>query len=1325
MIDFNDEDAALEANASPGFEGYLYQVDVSVWAGLDLVLAKGLADHVILEPPSWEDLEAELDEDQLGPVSSLTPLAGRKLVIQAKLRNTGPWDVAALERLLKHGEDREPAATRLERDRDVAFLLVTSADISGTARSLRAPPGLNPTGWSDKVPATLRKLIPNAVGRFAIVAGEDRWKLNQRLRRLLEDAFRVPHAKSKACLAGLRVAAIERMRGVGAGRWTREEMASVVQAHDGRLARLAELDTFVRPTNWGDLLKALRENNAIILTGTSGTGKTTTAKVLADVLSRETPGLSIVPIDKGPQQVRNDTTAEPVLYLIDDPWGHYRFEPDARPWNDELGRLLETASGNRRFIVTSRTDVLRESGARALPQKWYARLEAENYGRPQRVRLFETRLSRLSPHLQLLAEQWRNDVLTDLLSPLEIQKFFDLLGDGNRGNTPDHVFLHDSVRAARETSIEDTVVEQVKAREATSAAAVLWGLLKARPKQSREQVLRIEAGLARRERELEDALDPFIDLFVAARHLRQDEKWISYYHPRIEKALEAATALKPARTRRLLGRLADVLVELDGDGADDWGRESAAALLAAVEDTPGLDADVAADTQARLDQWLAARLSSEGEDFRRALELASKVGRRPYADVARWLLRRDRSKHHFLINQWKPLPDDEAWYAARRAEPFTAEICERFVRYVLPRDHDGYPEAFTAKVYKLAPDLDAAFLDAADAIVHHGVNFNLEAIAAGALRYLDGFAAVATSALDVLDKAEDDPDLWLAIRNGEYSDDYAEHLAESHAEDGYSASELVEAYVAAVRKQRGWQALLSFHPPERLAGYWLRELRKSEAPLDPGELRAVAGLAEAGGREDDLWWVARRNWSGDLTGQLLGRVEQGHADADVRRAAAYCAMENLPDQLHALARGLADTNPNRLAELVVDLTWDRAPGDGEATPDDAAISALIEAMSNPISQALHALKPEREGGVYVGAEALAWLQARDPGGNLALRLRLATALAREAADVADHIQKLLASAPVVTDVETAAAMWAIGRAAADGDEATLRANLQHRIADVRRAALLALAARTSGALAPELLALAADKGSRVRFALLDLLDERRDPSHIPTLVAMAGDIWNESSGYYGEAASSPVSRRASAILATTPNLTDEVLDRVAELVPGMEDDGARDGLLKVLAHGGAHGQRKLVAMAIDRTQVYRGAAAAWALVLSDTPVAQDLLSPIDVRELLERRAVVAVAMSILLGLRAAPDHVRAAAEAVSGHPKRRALMIPLLVGSAGRADGVPEMVATHMASALAEAVAIACGEGPKLRRDAVPDGDARIGDQVLKSLSNFFEPAPK
>jgi hypothetical protein len=63
-------------------------------------------------PASWEDLEAELDEDQLGPISSLTPLAGRKLVIQAKLRNTGPWDVAALERLLKHGEDREPAATR-------------------------------------------------------------------------------------------------------------------------------------------------------------------------------------------------------------------------------------------------------------------------------------------------------------------------------------------------------------------------------------------------------------------------------------------------------------------------------------------------------------------------------------------------------------------------------------------------------------------------------------------------------------------------------------------------------------------------------------------------------------------------------------------------------------------------------------------------------------------------------------------------------------------------------------------------------------------------------------------------------------------------------------------------------------------------------------------------------------------------------------------------------------------------------------------------------------------------------------------------------------
>jgi hypothetical protein len=60
---------SIPGNLSPSsggasLEGYFYQLDVSVLTALDLVLAKKVARHVVLEPVSEEDLEAELKMHQ-------------------------------------------------------------------------------------------------------------------------------------------------------------------------------------------------------------------------------------------------------------------------------------------------------------------------------------------------------------------------------------------------------------------------------------------------------------------------------------------------------------------------------------------------------------------------------------------------------------------------------------------------------------------------------------------------------------------------------------------------------------------------------------------------------------------------------------------------------------------------------------------------------------------------------------------------------------------------------------------------------------------------------------------------------------------------------------------------------------------------------------------------------------------------------------------------------------------------------------------------------------------------------------------------------------
>jgi hypothetical protein len=61
------DERAAGGSGRHSIAGYEYQIDVSVWLALDLVLANRLTHELILEPASEEDIEAELAADEPGP----------------------------------------------------------------------------------------------------------------------------------------------------------------------------------------------------------------------------------------------------------------------------------------------------------------------------------------------------------------------------------------------------------------------------------------------------------------------------------------------------------------------------------------------------------------------------------------------------------------------------------------------------------------------------------------------------------------------------------------------------------------------------------------------------------------------------------------------------------------------------------------------------------------------------------------------------------------------------------------------------------------------------------------------------------------------------------------------------------------------------------------------------------------------------------------------------------------------------------------------------------------------------------------------------------
>jgi len=983
------KEAGTGGSGGVSIAGYEYQIDVSVWLALDLVLANRLTQELVLEPASEEDIEADLAETEPGRLTSTATLDGYRLIVQAKLRSGDAWTVAEVKALLKHGDARPSAAKRLENPK-ARYLLVTSAGLNGGTKELRVR---QPGNWPRAVdmPLTIKSALPSgSAGRVAIIGNEDEERLSTDIKTLLIESFRVPNAKLEECHQVLRQEARVRIGGAGGGCWTRVQLERVIRRHDGYVASSPELEHFVHPTNWGELRSAMSKRHAALIIGQSGTGKTMATRKLYDELRQEVPGLSRVPITLGPEQLRDDPTEPPVLYDIEDPWGRYDFDPKSRPWNDQLAQFFAHARPDRMIVATTRLDVAQSAGALETVKPWLVGLEAEHYGGIERRRLYRTRIDALPRKLQPVAKESEGSVLAELATPLEIQKFFDALPtlDDNERRNPVSL-VAEAIRRAHQNSIERTVVDQIEARGDVRAAAVLWWLLKTNDKLSLQLLRQIEEALADQETQFERGVSPLVSFFVAARNLRQAESTVTYYHPRVEAGIEQALDRGRLIARRTLRLLIDVLVSPDGPG-EGWGVAASARMLLGTDRTPELKPKPSALAQTKIDAWLAAELSKGGKAFVANLRLAEAAGSADSnaSEVARFLLHRPDRRFGWM-HFWGAPERDEAWYARMRADPAVKGVVENFIREVLPHSHDGFSASFVADAERVAPGLTSAYLEAAATAVRFGYINSHDAIAEGALNDLSGFEAIVDEAVEVLTPSSADieraAEIHLAIVNGEFSDDYADHLAEN--DDGWCADEFLAAYVRRVRATVGWRHLLQHRHQGQLHHHWSRELAKDDPP-PPDEIAAAFSAGWGTDDEAALWHVLTKAWDPKFEQALVERIREGHPERRVRIAALTCLAERAAERLPTICNALAKRErEGSLVEVAIDLgemRRRRSDFDGTCHGDAAEQAiALLPAHIKEISNAAFALTTDAV--PVLSAEARELL-ARIAAPNEALRL---------------------------------------------------------------------------------------------------------------------------------------------------------------------------------------------------------------------------------------------------------------------------------------------------------------------------------------------------
>lgn len=1059
--------------------GYEYQIDVSVWLALDLLIGSKQAREMLLEPASQEDLEAELEEFEPGIVTGDASFASYRLVVQAKLRTGDAWTVANIQELLRHGKRRTSARDRL-KDLSVRYLLVTSAALNGGTKNLQvAQPGVWPK--PAKMPTAIKKILPpDSSGRVAIIGSKDQGRLKTDIRDLLRDNFRVPNVRWEACWRQLRDNARARIGGAGSGVWRREDLEAVIKKYEGYIASSPELASYVFPNNWKELYQAVRERHAALIIGQSGTGKTLAAQKLYDELRKEIPGLARVAITRGPAELNADRTPPPVFYDIEDPWGRFDFEPNSRPWNDQLSQNFFRANHDRILVATTRLDVGQRSGALNTVEQWMVSLESENYGDTERTQLYRSRINVLPREVQVTATRAELTVLKELSTPLEIQKFFDALPTLDREGlrNPKH-FVNDAIGRAHQNSIEQTVVDQVEQREGgVRAAAVIWALLKATNKLSLPMLRQIEEALADHEPQMVAEASSLVGFFVASRNLRQTEDLITYYHPRVESGIERALVRSQLVVKRMLRLLVDVLTSPDGPG-DEWGAGAAARLIAAVRNSGKVEVTPRTPATAKVDAWLAAHLEEPSEDFEARLKLAAAAGSSalPHAELARYLLH--DAEPNWGVSHWGRPGKPDAWYETLRNSPALRPLIQRFVQEILPTTHKYYRVAFTRDLKRLAPDLSNAFLEAANRTVGWGCISSDDAIAEGALDDLDGFEEIVDAAVEVQTTSEEErakqEELHLALVNGEYSEHYAEHLADN--DDGYTASEYLEAYVVRVRATVGWKRIVEHRQIGRLREYWLRSIQKGEdsALLSEDELAGAFASAFETTEEDELWYVLFRYWDERYLPSLKRRLLVGTSSQKILIAAVACAISHAPRLLHEIATQPDSPDSQRqmleIAAATARLRERRMPSGDKLQDVTAATVSLLPYPWPAISDAYLELYNQRTPALDEPARKI--LQETLYRNADVQRLRLAANVDSGERIRAD-VQSLLNSEN--SDIAAEGIMSAVNAQMND----VVEAGLAHKFADVRAVALEALGRNASTPLPSRLLAFVVDKGFRVK-----------------------------------------------------------------------------------------------------------------------------------------------------------------------------------------------------------------------------------------------------
>lgn len=1148
---------------NPSYGGYEYQILVTIWAALDLILAKQLTDHIVIEPPSHEDIEAELN---VGPerafVSFNLPGGTTDLIVQAKSRSTGSWSSSDIAEILQ-GNPASSEGTRgpaprvrpldlLIGDERKHYVLVTNAGLEAGLMPHNVETLLE---WPDAtaLPPHTRSRIPTEIQqklapRLALCSQITTEVLNHRIGKLLSSQGHIPFASHADCISALKEQVRLRLLGHSAGRWSKSDLTAVFVQFGGSILSTRSMDHYVPPSSYAAVVQAIESGHVALITGPSGTGKTLTADILEERMRRSDPPYLIVGEAQGPTAVREFISREgPVLFHLRDPWGSNRLAPGADCWSNELPKLLPLASADKKFLITSRSDILHSAGYELNKQlaRYMVPIEIEHYDAQARTKIYDNLNQDLAGPVRETAQACRDRVINTLKRPYEIDRFLVALS-GTEGKVSGRKI--DSLIADSQIEAISTVVaQQVSVNQDTlDSAAVIWGLLSARSAVAQTVVPRIRRQLARVDSGFRPGIEALVDFLVAGTNLRLDNGVLSFYHPKVEDGLRLAIISRPADAEHALGLLCDALVALDA-GDDDWGVETAIGVKKAVAKLDQIAPSLAPNTEAALDGYLLVKaMDSSSRAFESSLKDLAQYGSRGSSpsELARILIDgAPQSRLGFSMHSWTS-PDLSPEVITRlRTHPSTSLLIKRFICDVLPSSHTFYDSEVVDLLRRLDDDTAGHFLIAARTVSDEtSPAMNVKRIVTGALADTD---PPYEEVLAMFLAAKHQADLWLEGFQDEYrraeehevDAQYADHISEEPGERFHTPEEGLDSALQLRREHEGFEWIPAHPARNELVRSWIRILEKSRQTVDVDELVCLIDTAKEDWARGRAWAVISTHWNDALAQRLrheLVRAEihdESLGKSLIRTLAASSHGEQWVTELIYLARTATD---ERKLEIIIDLS---NTGPEEAKTDrksclrrarqfascldeagKAVAMALVDAMDgNPLDHVAGALN----------TDATKYLAGILPSVSPRVAGPLSCIGAVAGIDPLPVARKLLA---LDDEQDGYSAVLALYFAKTDGCLAELRNALNHPRWRVRREAMQRLMPGLPVDERGTLIAMSRDRSADVRLEFARLMESEKWPEAADTLVTMLSDTRDFSQDLnYVDQLSWPVHKVARAV----------------------------------------------------------------------------------------------------------------------------------------------------------------------------------------------------